>query len=496
MRGVFWTIVRGAGSQGTSLIVFAVLARLLVPADFGLIALASVYMAFVQMIIEQGLGVAVIQRHELAPEHLDAAFWVNVALGTLGALTSIIAAPLISAMLGEPQLTPVIRALSAVFVIVSLRQVQVNVLKRNMQFRLIALRSLFAALVGGAVGVAMALAGKGVWSLVGQQIAATATGTAILWKVSGWRPRFRLPFGRLRELWNVSMHAAGDTLLQYARRRSQDFLIGTLLGPAALGHMVVAQRLTHAVFRIVTGTISQVALPTFSRVQHQPERLKRVFLQVTRMVSMVSFPTFVALGALSASIVPLMFGAKWNDSVPMMQIFAIGALNGSVGQFNGVVIAAMGRTDLRLRLTVWSTALSITATVLLARHGLVAVALGGLATTLIMAPFTARITQSLVGHSFGQYFRQLAPSGLAATAMYLVIVGVGALLRERVSVQVTIAAQLVTGGATYAGILFLIAKDSIREVVELTRSMLRQGRGKKGERGQAVVAEESGADFD
>jgi O-antigen/teichoic acid export membrane protein len=480
MRGVFWTIVRAAGGQGTSFVVFTVLARLLAPADFGLIALASIYMALIQMIIEQGLGVAVVQRHELSQEHLDAAFWVNVGLGTLFAIITVVAAPLISALLGDERLTSVIRVLSLVFIIVGFRQIQVNVLKRRMQFRLIAIRTLIANVVGGIVGVGMALSGKGVWSLVGQQLAASGTGTAILWSVSGWRPKFRMPLGHLRQLWSVSLHAAANTLLSYARRRSSDFLIGSILGPAALGHMVIAQRLNHTVFRVITRTVSQVAFPTFSRVQHQPKRLLRVFLLVTRVVSVVSFPTFVALGALSSTIVPIFFGAKWNDSVPMMQIFAIGALYNSVGTFNGTVIGALGRTDLSFRLTLYGTALSMVFTYFTAPYGLVAVALGGISVSLIMAPYTARVTQSLVGHDFKTYFRQLVPSGASAAIMFFAILGVGALLRSRTSPYVTLAAQIIVGGAVYVSALYVISKPSIDEFIELVRGALKRGKKEKG----------------
>ncbi|HEU0214277.1 MAG TPA: oligosaccharide flippase family protein, partial [Jiangellaceae bacterium] len=188
VRGLAWTMLRSVSSRLVGSLVFVVLARLLDPRAFGTIALASVFVVLLSLLVEAGFGEALIQRKEVTSSDLDTAFWLSNAMGTGLALIMAASAGVVGELLGQPELAPVLRVLSLVLVLAALASVPQALLRRELAFRQIAIRGVAATLAGGAVGVGMAVAGWGVWSLVGQILANTVVGTAALWLACPWRP--------------------------------------------------------------------------------------------------------------------------------------------------------------------------------------------------------------------------------------------------------------------------------------------------------------------
>ncbi|HEY2824788.1 MAG TPA: oligosaccharide flippase family protein, partial [Gemmatimonadales bacterium] len=232
-RGVVWASVRTWGVQLGSLVLFLVLARILGPKDFGLVALATVYLDLADRLIDQGFANAIVQREALDDEHLDSAFWISMASATVAVLATVFLAPLAAEVTGQPGLTPILRVLSITMFFTAMLSVQDGILRRRMAFRSLAMRGLASVTVGGLVGIGMALSGYGVWSLVGQQLAWEFTAIVVLWKATGWRPGFRVSRVRLKELWKVGAPITGSRLLEVAQRRASDFIIGSALGPTA-----------------------------------------------------------------------------------------------------------------------------------------------------------------------------------------------------------------------------------------------------------------------
>jgi PST family polysaccharide transporter len=170
IQGVVWSVIQNWGSQAGSLIVFLILARLLTPEAFGLVALANVFLAFMQIFLEQGFTQALIQRQELEPEHLDTAFWTNFFSGILLTIIGFAFASSVANIFNQPKLIPILQCFSGLFVINSLSHVHQAILSRELAFKIMAVRTLIGILIGGIVGVVMAVSGFGVWSLVSQQV--------------------------------------------------------------------------------------------------------------------------------------------------------------------------------------------------------------------------------------------------------------------------------------------------------------------------------------
>ena len=191
INGTIWSATQMWGMRAIDFLVFLILARLLGPEAFGLIALATVYLAFLSVFIDQGFSDVIIQREEITDRHLDTAFWTGIFIALLLILVSIFAADVVANIFNEPDLAPIIRVLSISFLLMAVRGTQQAILQRNLQFKPLAIRSLLASLIGGVVGIVFALLNFNVWSLVVQYLTAVAVGVLELWKVSDWRPKLR-----------------------------------------------------------------------------------------------------------------------------------------------------------------------------------------------------------------------------------------------------------------------------------------------------------------
>ena len=413
-KGVFWTATGAWGRQIAVFVVFAILARLLEPADFGLVAFAAVFVGFTHVLAEEGLVDALVQRKDLERAHLDAAFWTTIVFA-LG-LTLILAAlsvP-IAKLLGEEELAPVLVVLALSIPIASSSLVQRALLTREMKFRSLALRSLAAITVGSIFGVTAALLGFGVWSLVVQNIVGVTTGTIVLWRVTDFRPRLTFSYSHCRDLLGFGSNVVGFRLLIYFTRRADELLIGAFLGPAALGFYTIGYRMLRMLIQVTSSLIDRVSFPLYSRLQDKPARLRLAFYKSTSFAALIAFPAFLAAAVLAPQVVQVFFGPKWADSVPIMQILAFFGLIQVLTYLNGTTIKALGKPGWLVVIVGITAALKVSAFLVAVQFGLVAVAVAATCVGLAVAPLYYWGVRRLVGIGIREYWRSLRVPIVAA----------------------------------------------------------------------------------
>src|SRR5919106_1377792 len=359
VKGLFWSVVQKWGRAGLTTITFIILSRLLAPEAFGLVALATAFTVFIELFLDQGFGSAIVQREELEPEHLDTAFWLNVLTSILMTVGLIAASGLLGALFEQPRLTSVLQWLSITLILSGLSSTQISILQRKLAFKEFAIRSMVANAVGGIVGISMAFAGYGVWSLVGQDLAGGLVRVVVLWRASDWRPGFKVSKRHYKELVTFGASIVGNNALNVLMKSSDDLLIGYFLGPTLLGFYTIGYQLLVIIIRLVTEVTNSVAFPAFSRIQHQPERMRNAFYKVTQYTSVFAFPVFIGLAALAPEIVPAVFGEKWAPSIPVMQVLALIGILQSVLFFNGSVIKASGKPSWQLGIMFLNAACSV-----------------------------------------------------------------------------------------------------------------------------------------
>jgi polysaccharide transporter, PST family len=359
-RGLTWTLIDTWGTQILGLIVFAILANILVPADFGLVALAAVFVALAQLLVDSGLGDAIIQRKSVTRRQIDTAFWAAVLIGVLLTLLGFLLAGPIAALLREPDLEPILQALSLTFVLAALNSIQMALLRRDMRFRSLAIRKLSAVAVGGAVGIYMAFNGYGAWSLVGQQLAAAATSVVALWTVSPWRPGFQFAREDFRSLFGFGINVVAGDVLNFLSRNMDNLLIGAVLGVTQLGFYAVGYRILDTSQQLLVNFARRLAFPVFSRLQGDLERLRRAYGRVTRDVSVVILPGYIGLALVAQEAIVVIFGPKWVESGPVAAIlFLIGPVL-TIQMFAGALLNGVGHPEITFRIRLVTTVVNVT----------------------------------------------------------------------------------------------------------------------------------------
>lgn len=450
--GLLWSFLETGGSKAISFFVFLILARLLEPDAFGLLALALVFVSLLETLVDQGFGDAIVQRSSLEEEHLDTAFWANLGLGALIALLVLLAAPVASSLFGEPELASVLRWMSLAFILQALSGVQSALLRRELKFRHLSIRTLLAQLAGGIVAIMMAFQGFGVWSLVGQQLTQYSTGAIILWQVCGWTPRLTFSRAHFSDLWTFGIHIVGAKLLNFVNRKSDDLLIGAFLGATSLGYYTVAYKILRSLTSLLGSVAARVAFPVFSRLQNDIATLRRAFLSGIRYVTMVAFPLFTGLALLAHEIIPLFLGDKWTPSIPILHVLAwIGLIHPPLF-LNDSVFLAIGKPAWRLKLTALNAVTNFIGFAIAVQFGVVAVAAAYVIRAYLVAPIPILILRNLIDLKVNRYLKQFITPALATVVMASTMLLFGLLLPADLP-----ALHVVIAETAFAVLTFLLA---------------------------------------
>ena len=471
VRGLFWSGVQRTGGQAIGLVAFIVLSRLLPPSAFGVLALANVYLLVVLLFVEQGVNQAVIQRHSLAPEHLDAAFSVSLALAILLMLLTIALAGSLAQVFHEPTLEPVLRWLSLTVLLSGLRATQTAILHRQLRFRELAVRSTVAEGIGGVVGIGMALAGMGVWSLVGQAVARGLAGVVVLWRVSDWRPRPTVAVGPVREITRFGLPVLGDKLVGLVQGKADDLVIGLALGATALGYYSVGYRMLTYLTMLLAGTVQAVSLPVLSRLQQDLGRFRYAFLTMLHYLALGAFPVFVGIAFVSPDIVPLVFGPRWTPSIPVMQVLALAGAAKILPLATATALVAHGHPGAQLRVNLVTTVLAVTGFVAVVGRGIVAVASVHLVVALLVIPLHAGLLRSVFDLRPGVTFQAIRTAGLGAVVMSAGLLPLTAVWAAPQPSFLWLAVVIVVGAAAYLSATYWLGRDSY----DRARRALREG---------------------
>ena len=331
------------------------LARLLTPADFGLVAMVTAITGFVELFMDLGLSMATIQRAQITHAQVTTLFWINLALGTsLMALTAALA-PAVAWFYEEPRLLPVTIALATGFVLGGLGAQHQALLRRHMRFASLASVDVSANLAGAVAAVAAALAGLGVWSLVVQRLVASLCTSVGLWIASRWRPGFTFRWSAVRPMLALGGHLTGFNTINYFARNADNVLIGRWWGPGPLGLYARAYQLLLLPLQQINSPISSVAIPALSRLQGEPDRFRSFYLQVLSLIASITMPLVVLMTVLSDEIVALVLGPQWEGAALLFRLFAGAVIVQPACSTAGWLYVATGRTDRMLR---WGLAYS------------------------------------------------------------------------------------------------------------------------------------------
>jgi O-antigen/teichoic acid export membrane protein len=470
-RGVIWATAGAWGREAAGFAVFLILARLLGPEAYGLVAMATVVIAVAQLLVDDVIQGPLIQRQDLEPGHLDAAFWSLLALAVALMLAAIAAAGPVAALFGEPEVATLIRWLSALPVLNALSAVPTALLRREMRYNVLAVRSLLAVVGGGAVGIGMALAGQGALSLVGYLLAQSIVGAGVLWAATDWRPQRRHSRQHFRSLWTPGAYMVGVRLMLLIQQQSPRVLIGYFLGPIALGLYAVAWRIMEILYLLLIRPLSDVALPTFARLQDDMEHLRQVLYAARRLGALITLPTFIGLALVAPELLPGALGAHWDGAIPVVQVLALAGGCMSILSIAGMMPQALGRWDLALGMRALATALIVAAIFLVREAGLVAIAAAVAAGEALMILISFAVIRRLTAEPIFRQALAYAPIALAALVMAAAVLGWRELMVDDLAGLTLLVTSVLLGAAVYAAALLVVAFPLVQQAWDLLSSV-------------------------
>jgi len=467
-----WVTVAQMARQLGQLLTAVVLARLLAPSDFGLMTMALVVTGFLTVIRDLGVGAAVVQQDALTDAFASTQFWVALSFGLGATVLVLVAAPPAAAFYGDGRVTDVLRALSVTFVITSSAVIHQARLERDLHFRTVAIAEVAALVAGIVAAIAIAVAGGGVWSLVGQAIVAASVSAAILWVVSGWRPRRVLDRGNAVRAWQFGTPMTGYNAFNYVARNADYALIGRALGGAPLGFYTLAYRLMLVPLQLIVGVVNRVMFPAFSARQGRPDELRRLYLRSLAGAAFLALPIATGVGASADRLIPTVLGPGWDPAIEIVRVLSIVACLQTIGATVGPIYLATGRTGLLFGWGLASGAVVVVAFLLGLGGGILGVAVAYAAASVLLAYPGMAIPLRLIGLPVMAAAKVVLRSAALAIGSGAVVLAAGIVAPKETPDPVVLAAQIALGASFYAlGSWAFNRKDA-----RLALSILRVGR--------------------
>lgn len=340
-NAIKWAYAASWGEKGLSALFMFLLAAVLGPRDFGTFSIAVVYISFLQMFLDQGLALALIQTRRLEPQHLDTVFWFDMALSGVFVTLGIILRNPLANLNHAPEAAVVIAALTPSIILEAAAIVPLALLRRQSDFKSISIRTNISMLAGGAVGTVLVFTGYRLWALVAQQLVRDSFAFVLLWRLTSWRPRWAFSWAHFRQLLPFSTANFVGQLGVFGDGQGTALLLGAMFGPTAVGIYRLGERITNSVITMSMASIQSAALPEFARLRDQPKELRDAGLLCVRLSSTVTVP---ALAVLASVAYPLMvvIGPRWVAAADVLRILALGSMVLVFSFFTGPLLQGLG----------------------------------------------------------------------------------------------------------------------------------------------------------
>ena len=414
-----WIGLERLGEVALQLAAIGTLARILPPSDYGLMAMAATIVQFASLFRDMGTAFAIVQRHDLDEELTSSVFWLNTFLGISLALLLAAIFPLLADFYSESRLRTIIVLIAPVFVLSALGTVQRALLERAGQFRHLATIGLVSGIASLIVAVVIAVAGGGVYALVGQSLFSAATSTAAVALFSGWRPRPRVSIRSLRGIWRFSSDNFLGSLVNYFHRNADSMLIGRALGPELLGFYNVGYRILLFPLQHITYAVSRASYPAYCRHQGDRGAIGQHYLNSLRTIAFLTAPMMAAVWAFREPLLIVVMGKKWLPAAGVIAFLAPVGFVQSMVSSTGTVLNAIGRSDLLRNLQFFGTPVYVASIAIGLKWGIEGVAAAYCAANVLMAFPVMRIVLAQLSVSLSAFV-----VGVSKPAIFAIIVAV------------------------------------------------------------------------
>lgn len=478
LTGFIWRLAERFGAQGVSFIVSIVLARLLAPSDYGLIAMATVFTNILSVFVDSSMANALIQKKDADDLDFSTVFYFNIVMSVSIYLIVFFTAPLIAKFYNNSELTLLIRVLSISLLIYGVKSIQQAYVSKHMIFKRFFFATLGGTLFSAVLGIALAYLGAGVWALAAQQLSNALIDTIVLWFTVKWRPKWMFSFKRLKGLFSFGWKLLVSALVDTVYNNLRSLIIGKKYSSEDLAFYNKAKNFPSIIITNVNSSIDSVLLPTMSSVQDNRESVKMITRRAMKTSTYVMAPLLMGLAFCGKPLISLLLTDKWLPSYPYMIIFCITYMFYPVHTANLNAIKAMGRSDFFLKLEIIKKIIGLSVLLISMNISVMAMAYSLLFTSVTSQIINSFPNKKLMNYSYLEQLKDILPGILLAVFMGGCVWTVTLL---NLSPIITLLIQVPLGGIIYIGLSALLKLESFTYCLGIVKPMINKvlKKGKK-----------------
>lgn len=472
IKGLFWKIMENGGAQGIQFVVTIILARLLSPAEYGLVGIIMIFILLANVVVQNGFSTALIQKRNADETDFSSVFYFSLLLAALMYGLLFLAAPGIAAFYGNPVLSPVLRVLALVLFPGAVIAVQTSYVSRKMEFKGLFQATITAVVLSGGLSIWMALSGMGVWAMVGQQLSYYLSLMGALFVTVTWRPRLLFRLRRIRRMFSFGWKLLCASLIDTLFNNLYGLFIGKIYNEALLGAYNRGDQFPKLIVNNLSAAIQSVMLPAFSSRQKDPEAVRAMVRRAIRQSSFLVLPMLFGLLAVADNMVLALLGEKWMICVPYLRIMCVAYAFWPIHITNLQAINALGRSDVFLRLEIIKKTIGVLALLFGMRYSpLVLVSLKA-GTDFLCTFINAWPNRRLLGYSIRDQWQDILPPMLVSLLMCAVVYGLQFVLPGGPFLGLLL--QILLGALFYCGLSWLFHLESLQYIIGLIRPFLKK----------------------
>lgn len=470
ISGFVWKILERGSSVLVSFVVSIILARIVDPSDFGLLAIINVFVAFCSVFVTGGTGNSLIQKKGADELDFSSMFWMNVGVGALLYLAIFFSAPLILAFFDYPQLVPMLRVLGINLIILSINSIQCAFISKQMLFRNYFFSTLGGKVISGLIGIIMAFLGAGIWSLVVQAVSLAAVETIILWFRVGWRPAFAFSIKRVRPLYSYAWKIVATNIVEQLRIQVVNLVIGKRYPASQLAYYNRGDYFPNALITNLSTSISTVLFPVLSDAQDDSVKRKLILRKWMSLFSYCAFPLLVFMIAAARPLVVSLLTDKWIPAVPYLQI-ACGVYAAWIIEIPiRETIKSLGFAGAALTMQLLKVGIVLAAVFIFADSGVMVIALALLGSAFFSAVISMIFGVRYTSYSIREQIADFLPGLLLSLGIGAVVMAVDLLSLNSLVILII---QIVLGGTLYVGLSKLFHLNSFDYIKETLYNLVR-----------------------
>ncbi|MBN1060028.1 lipopolysaccharide biosynthesis protein [Clostridium botulinum] len=467
---LLWKLMERGGTQGIQFIVQIVLARVLVPNDYGIIALIAIFITIANVFVQSGFNTALIQKKDANETDFSSVFYLSVVVASLLYLFLFFTAPFIADFYSIPELVSVLRVLSITLFFGAFTSIQNAVISKKMQFKKLFFSSLGAMILSGIVGIVLAYAGFGVWALVVQQLTNQFSVTIILWFTVKWRPKLIFSFKRVKGLFSYGWKLLASSLIDTLYMNLRSLIIGKMYSPVMLGFYNRGDQFPQLIVSNINGSIQSVMLPALSLEQSNRQRVKEMVRRSIVTSSFIVFPLMIGLAVIGESLVKILLTDKWLSCVPFLQVFCLSYALWPIHTANLQAINALGRSDIFLNLEIIKKIMGITILGVSMFYGVYAIAIGTLISGIVCTFINAYPNLKLLNYSYNEQWKDITPSLILSLVMGFVSYSIQWL---HMTAWLTLIIQICIGAIVYIGMAKIFKLECFTYLLTTIKDMFK-----------------------